>query len=87
LLGTSVAITAITIAKLLDRDVEETTDSIEPAPELETIDTTVALKQYAIDRGLLYGAAVRYPDFFSNADLRSVLARDAQILVPEWELK
>jgi endo-1,4-beta-xylanase len=87
LLGTSVAIAAIAISKLLDRDVEETTDSLEPALKPERIDTTVALKQYAADRGLLYGAAVRYPDFFSNPDLRSVLARDAQILVPEWELK
>jgi endo-1,4-beta-xylanase len=47
----------------------------------------VSLQQLAAAKGITFGAAVRGPDLESNEKLAALLAKEAKIIVPEWELK
>jgi endo-1,4-beta-xylanase len=46
-----------------------------------------ALKERAMSKGLIYGAAVRYDQLFSDREFAARLVRESSMLVPEWELK
>lgn len=46
-----------------------------------------SLKERAAAKGLIYGAAMRYPALFSDAKLANCFVRECGILVPEWGLK
>ncbi|MTJ48419.1 endo-1,4-beta-xylanase [Dolichospermum sp. UHCC 0259] len=45
------------------------------------------LKERAAAKGLIYGAAIRYPDLSSDSLLAAAVAKECGMLVPEWELK
>jgi endo-1,4-beta-xylanase len=46
-----------------------------------------SLKERAAAKGLIYGAAMRYPALLSDAKLANCFVRECGILVPEWGLK
>jgi endo-1,4-beta-xylanase len=46
-----------------------------------------ALKERAMAKGLIYGAAVRYDQLFSDHEFAARLVQESNMLVPEWELK
>jgi endo-1,4-beta-xylanase len=46
-----------------------------------------SLKERAASKGLIYGAAIRYPDLSSDSLLAAAVANECAMLVPEWGLK
>jgi endo-1,4-beta-xylanase len=92
LLGASVGGGAALIINELRRkdDPSELADKpIQPIdnPNPNLTPDKVTLKELAAAKGLLFGAAIRGPDLFANPQLAELLAREARIIVPEWELK
>jgi len=51
------------------------------------INSKKSLKERAANKGLIYGAAIRYDDLISHPEFAKVVAQQCGILVPEWELK
>lgn len=45
------------------------------------------LKDHAASRGLIYGAAAKYPTLSSDSELANVLSRECALLVPENDFK
>lgn len=47
----------------------------------------ITLGKRAINRGLIYGAAVRQSVLSSDRNLAKIIASECNVIVPEWELK
>ncbi len=52
-----------------------------------TVDSTLSLKDRLAAKGLVYGAAGRYPVLSTDTEFAARFAQECGILVPEWELK
>lgn len=52
-----------------------------------TVSQGGSLKERAAAKGIIYGAAGRYPDFVLNPNLTACYARECVLLVPEWSFK
>ena len=51
------------------------------------LEATCPLKDHAASRGLIYGAAAKYPTLSSDSELADVIAQECAILVPENDFK
>ncbi len=52
-----------------------------------TVKGQASLKERAAAKGLIYGAASRYRDLFSQEEFATSFVRECGMLVPEWEFK
>lgn len=52
-----------------------------------TVSQGGSLKERASAKGIIYGAAGRYPDFVLNPKLAACYAQECALLVPEWSFK
>jgi endo-1,4-beta-xylanase len=52
-----------------------------------TVSPGGSLKERAAAKGIIYGAAGRYPDFVLNPKLAACYAQECALLVPEWSFK
>jgi len=84
-LGTLTGMGAVTFAKNVF--LEEQIQSDDHLARNFTISGKGTLKERAAAKGLIYGAAIRYPDLSSDSLLAAAVAKECGILVPEWELK
>lgn len=53
----------------------------------QPVTANAALQQLASNKGILYGASAKYPELFSDSEIRAQYARECAVLVPENELK
>jgi endo-1,4-beta-xylanase len=84
-LGTLTGMGAVTFAKNVF--LQQKIQSDDYLKRNFTISGKGTLKERAATKGLIYGAAIRYPDLSSDSLLAAAVAKECGILVPEWELK
>jgi endo-1,4-beta-xylanase len=83
-------LTAPAIAKFWDLD-EQSWEKYQQYQQYQHRDFTVqgdiSLGERAVNRGLIYGAAIRQPVISSEPNLANLVSQECNIVVPEWELK